>query len=190
MTHSLDDDTNSGPREVARDRTLGALSVDAVAHLAPFEHLTREETRKLLALATQRRVVEQGSFFHEGDRADHVYLLVDGFVRIQHVTSGGDQVVMVHVGPGRMFGISKVVERDRYVATAKAASNALALCWPAALWDQITRQDISDITGTTMHSVSRCMSGWHRDGIVQSKRRRVVVCHPDDLRRVALGEAA
>lgn len=39
----------------------------------------------------------------------------------------------------------------------------------------ITRQDISEMTGTTLHTVSRLLSGWERDGIVQSRRRHIVV---------------
>ena len=39
----------------------------------------------------------------------------------------------------------------------------------------ITRQNISDMTGTTLHTVSRLLSGWERDGIVQSERRKITV---------------
>ncbi|MEO0487513.1 MAG: Crp/Fnr family transcriptional regulator [Pseudomonadota bacterium] len=253
MMHSLDQDPEDAQNPPAGPRAPAVTALSHVATLAPFASLTREEARKLLDLATVRRMDEQGAFFHEGDRADHVYLVLEGYVRIQHVTPGGDQVVVVHVGPGQIFGISKVVEHDRYSASARAASDTVALSWPGELWDQITRdypsfvqetrrnvglrlhelqekvvematrpveqrialavlrlvdqaghatpegvevgfpitrQDISDLTGTTMHSVSRYMSGWHKDGIVISKRRRVVVCNPDNLRRVADGQAA
>lgn len=39
----------------------------------------------------------------------------------------------------------------------------------------ITRQNISDMTGTTLHTVSRLLSGWERDGIVMSERRKITV---------------
>ena len=45
----------------------------------------------------------------------------------------------------------------------------------------LTRQDISEMTGTTLHSVSRCLSKWQRDGLVRSERRRVVVRQPESL---------
>lgn len=45
----------------------------------------------------------------------------------------------------------------------------------------ITRQDLSEMTGTTLHSVSRYMSKWQKDGIVTNKRKRVIVCDPDAL---------
>ena len=49
----------------------------------------------------------------------------------------------------------------------------------------LTRQDLSELAGTTMHSVSRCLSAWERDGIVLSKRRKVIVLHPHRLQKIA-----
>lgn len=45
----------------------------------------------------------------------------------------------------------------------------------------ITRQNISDMTGTTLHTVSRLLSGWERDGIVLSERRKITVTAPHQL---------
>lgn len=51
----------------------------------------------------------------------------------------------------------------------------------------MTRQDISDLTGANMHSVSRYMSAWQREGIVMSMRRRVIVTEPTALQRISDG---
>ncbi len=45
----------------------------------------------------------------------------------------------------------------------------------------ITRQNLSDMTGTTLHTVSRLLSGWERDGIVQSERKKITVTAPHRL---------
>lgn len=39
----------------------------------------------------------------------------------------------------------------------------------------VTRADIAEMTGTTLHTVSRLLSAWERDGIVKSTRRHVTV---------------
>lgn len=49
----------------------------------------------------------------------------------------------------------------------------------------ITRQDVSEMTGTTLHTVSRLLSAWEKDGLVNSKRKKIVVCDPHRL--VTLG---
>lgn len=45
----------------------------------------------------------------------------------------------------------------------------------------ITRQDLSEMTGTTLHTVSRLLSAWEKQGLVQSGRKRITVCDPHAL---------
>lgn len=45
----------------------------------------------------------------------------------------------------------------------------------------ITRQDISEMTGTTLHTVSRMMSAWEKQGFVESARKRIIVRDPHQI---------
>jgi CRP-like cAMP-binding protein len=45
----------------------------------------------------------------------------------------------------------------------------------------ISRQDIAEMTGTTLHTVSRILSGWESQGLVESGRQRVVITDPHRL---------
>jgi len=49
----------------------------------------------------------------------------------------------------------------------------------------ITRQDIAEMTGTTLHTVSRLLSAWEDQGIVRSGRQKVTVTDPHALMLVA-----
>lgn len=51
----------------------------------------------------------------------------------------------------------------------------------------ITRQDLSELTATTLHTVSRLLSGWEKRGLVESKRKRITVTDPHAL--VVLSQA-
>lgn len=51
----------------------------------------------------------------------------------------------------------------------------------------ISRQDIAEMTGTTLHTVSRLMTGWEEKGLVKSRRRQVSVTEPHRLQLVAEG---
>ena len=51
----------------------------------------------------------------------------------------------------------------------------------------ITRQDVSEMSGTTLHTVSRLLSAWEKNGLVRSKRKKIVVSDPHRL--VVLGGA-
>jgi CRP-like cAMP-binding protein len=50
----------------------------------------------------------------------------------------------------------------------------------------ITRQDVAEMTGTTLHTVSRILSAWEEQGLVEGGRQKIVVCDPHRL--VALAE--
>ena len=45
----------------------------------------------------------------------------------------------------------------------------------------ITRATVSEMTGTTLHTVSRLLSAWERDGIVASTRKHITVTDPHRL---------
>lgn len=49
----------------------------------------------------------------------------------------------------------------------------------------ITRQDIAEMTGTTLHTVSRLLSAWEQEGIVRGGRQKVTVTDPHALMLVA-----
>lgn len=49
----------------------------------------------------------------------------------------------------------------------------------------VRRRDIADIAGTTLHSVSRLVSRWEREGILLSGRSRVTVLDTPRLQQVA-----
>ncbi|MGE0241020.1 MAG: Crp/Fnr family transcriptional regulator [Parvibaculaceae bacterium] len=46
----------------------------------------------------------------------------------------------------------------------------------------ITRQDIADMTGTTLHTVSRLLTAWEYQGLVKSTRKKVTVVDAERLR--------
>jgi CRP-like cAMP-binding protein len=51
----------------------------------------------------------------------------------------------------------------------------------------VTRQDIADMTGATLHTVSRIMSAWEVTGILQRGRQRILVSDAHGLLLIAEG---
>ncbi|HRR27368.1 MAG TPA: Crp/Fnr family transcriptional regulator [Acidobacteriota bacterium] len=49
----------------------------------------------------------------------------------------------------------------------------------------LSRQDLAEITGTTLHTVSRILSAWEQRGIVASGRRKIVISRPRALLSIA-----
>lgn len=50
---------------------------------------------------------------------------------------------------------------------------------------RLSRQDLANMTGTTVFSVSRILSRWEQDGLVKSRRERVLIRNPHGLQVVA-----
>ena len=50
----------------------------------------------------------------------------------------------------------------------------------------LSRQDIAEMTGKTLYTVSRVLSDWEKRGLVQSERQQVIITHPHGL--VSLAE--
>lgn len=49
----------------------------------------------------------------------------------------------------------------------------------------ITRQEIAEMTGSTLHTVSRLLSAWETEGLVRGGRQKVIVTDPHGLMLVA-----
>ena len=49
----------------------------------------------------------------------------------------------------------------------------------------ISRQDVAEMTGTTLHTVSRTLSAWEQQGLIEGGRQRIVLRDPHKLFRLA-----
>jgi len=54
----------------------------------------------------------------------------------------------------------------------------------------ISRQDVAEMTGTTLHTVSRILSAWEQQGLIESGRQRIIIRDPHQLFQLAEGSAA
>lgn len=50
-----------------------------------------------------------------------------------------------------------------------------------------SRQDVAEMTGTTLYTISRLLSEWERQGIVKTGRERISIVKPHELVRIAEG---
>jgi CRP-like cAMP-binding protein len=51
----------------------------------------------------------------------------------------------------------------------------------------ISRQDVAEMTGTTLHTVSRVLSAWEDRGLVEGGRQRITIRDPHKLFVLAEG---
>ncbi len=220
------------------------LDESLLTNLPPFRSLTRPQIRDILDAAQTARYDAGDTIFAEGVAVERFFLLLDGHIRVQRTTAAGDQIILLHIAPGQLFGIGAALGHKTYPATAISADDCVVLSWPSLLWPKfvanydgfatqtyatvggrlndmhavivematkqveqriasallrlitqmgrkvdhgieidfpITRQNISDMTGSTLHTVSRLLSAWEKDGIVASVRKKITVTAPHRL---------
>jgi CRP/FNR family transcriptional regulator, nitrogen oxide reductase regulator len=49
----------------------------------------------------------------------------------------------------------------------------------------LTRQDVAEMSGTTLFTVSRMLNEWERNGLLKIGREQVIICNPHGLVRLA-----
>ncbi|MCE9646875.1 MAG: Crp/Fnr family transcriptional regulator [Chloroflexi bacterium] len=50
-----------------------------------------------------------------------------------------------------------------------------------------SRQDVAEMTGTTLYTISRLLSDWERKGFIETGRERITLLKPHELVRIADG---
>lgn len=84
-----------------------------------FTSLTEEARREFRALAQARFYSAGTHIIRQGERAEGLYVLQSGLIRLLHLTEAGKQVGVRMVTPPEMIGLTEVITGDPYHVTAE-----------------------------------------------------------------------
>jgi CRP-like cAMP-binding protein len=110
-----------------------------------LEGLTRSEIRAVLAAAKQWRISTDQVLQHEGDPAEHVYLLETGLAAFYKATPEGKKIFLRWISPGEVFGLAALLQAQPqpYFVTVQAMRAGSVFVWERvsayALASQIQR---------------------------------------------------
>jgi len=85
-----------------------------------FRGLPEPDRVSLAAVCSQKELARRDYLFHEGQRADAVYVLFSGSIQLVKTADRGREVVIRTVGPGEIFAEAVLFERDNYPVSAMA----------------------------------------------------------------------
>ncbi|MCC6650821.1 MAG: Crp/Fnr family transcriptional regulator [Candidatus Eisenbacteria bacterium] len=132
----------------------------ALRSLAIFRSLSAEEHSRLETACSLRELRKGDALWNAGDKADVLFVLVSGRVKIVRHGSSGD-VILELFGEGEAVGAVAVFNRMAYPASAFAMEPCSVLCMPAAEYfalvdrnPDLSRSLIRDLTRLNM-SLSR-----------------------------------
>ena len=105
----------------------------AAAEAAPlFTGVPPEDFKRISTAARLKRLVRDEMLYLEGDRVEHVFLLISGLVKITQLE------VMLRLGaPGDVFDTVSLFSTGRHSTTAKAIRRCRAVVWDAGIFKDL-----------------------------------------------------
>lgn len=91
-----------------------------------FSELNEEDFSKIHEPIDDLRFEANSGIYTQGDAADYVYTLRDGYIKLLHINSDGSGRIVRLVAPGDLFGMEALLG-DSYTHSAAALSN-IHLC--------------------------------------------------------------
>jgi CRP/FNR family transcriptional regulator len=210
---------------------MASSAVEVLRETPVFRELS-DEDRHLFARIGHAKLYSKGTMiFAEGDRAEHLYTVARGKVKIFKVTPSGKELILSILGPGAPVGAVAVYESVPFPASAMAFEDAVLIRIPSRGYfdllekhpdlvrrllaamthrlmefnhrfpelaggsvesrfarlflrfaDQLgqrregailvplrlSRQELSDFTGTTLETTIRVLSRWGKEGVVET----------------------
>ena len=229
-------------------RPLEPRDIRQISQAAVFRELSEEARADVVALA-RKTVLRPAQFlFREGARAEHVYVVLSGRVKILQTSAQGQTVTLRVTGPGELLALVAALGEGDYPVSAQALQTCVAARWAGRdMWNllerqprvgaaalrlalqrlhelqkqyrelaterveqriarallrlvrqagtrveagvridmPLTRQDLAEMSGTTLYTVSRVLSAWAERGLLESKRRMITLLRPHDLVSIA-----
>jgi CRP-like cAMP-binding protein len=219
--------------------------------VAVLKSASNEEIHRIAGMGVPRMVEEGGFFFHQGEPALHLYIMLSGRAKLCQLSTDGQQVNLRTLNPNQMFGAVGAVDAGAaYPASAQTLEDCAAFAIRAAEFhgmldgnpalsfglmklmtgyiqemqnryrEMVTerveqriarvllrlvaqtgrrvedgvlielpfsRQDLAEMAGTTLYTVSRTLSAWEKTGWITTGRERVVLTNPHAVVRLAEG---
>jgi CRP-like cAMP-binding protein len=208
---------------------------ESIRRVAVLRAATPDDVRVMAGLAIERAVEAGAYFFMQGEKAEYLYILMQGRAKLCNISPDGQQVNLRTLVPHQLFGALGAVEpAATYPACAQALEDSTALAISSAAFRELlerrphlsfglmrlmtgyiqemqerygelapkrvdqrsregesgitlpfSRQDLAEMAGTTLYTVSRCLSEWQKRGIINTGRGRVTLVAPHELVRIA-----
>jgi len=109
--------------------TISAETQTLIAQCQLLLNLDEREYDDVIANGRFSDIPKGEHFFHQGDDATKMYIILDGRVKLSQVTPAGDQIIVNYFGPGEGLGIIVALSQMNYPLSAEAVTDCTAVSW-------------------------------------------------------------
>ncbi len=152
-----------GPEDVlpavASRLGLSLEDVRCLRAMPLFSGLTAQQMDMLLGDAAVRRFPRHSVLFVQGDVADRLFVVLEGWVRVFRTTREGGEITIHIFGRGESLAEAAVLQLGRYPVTGEAVEASRLLVIPAAGFLARLRRD-SDLCFNILAALSRRLHGF------------------------------
>jgi CRP/FNR family transcriptional regulator, cyclic AMP receptor protein len=146
---------------------------------ALFDGLASESVDRMLAAARRVRLSRGDILFHEGDRAESVYLIESGKVAARISTPDGALVTVAVLGPGSAVGeLALLGDDERRTATVQAVEPVVALALLRRDFAELRRQHpsvteflVTSLAATVRRLDAQLVEAFHLPAETRIRRR-------------------
>jgi CRP-like cAMP-binding protein len=114
--------------------------IQLTKQFALFAEVIPAELDLILGAAREKRFDRREIIFSEGDSADHVTILLSGFVKVTQMGLNGNEVILSLNGAGEIVGSYRASANYIRSSTAQAVQPCVALIWDAAVFEKLLVQ--------------------------------------------------
>jgi CRP/FNR family transcriptional regulator, nitrogen oxide reductase regulator len=118
--------------------------------------------RTILAVAQERGIAKRTTVFRQGDRADSIYVIVHGKVKLLLTGPNGRGIILTFVEPGETFGYLAPMAGTARTYTAQAIEDSRLLGWPAETFEEILRSSPVVARNTLRFTARQLQADWSR----------------------------
>ena len=155
---------------------------------ALFDGLASESVDRMLAAARRVRLSRGDILFHEGDRAESVYLIESGKVAARISTPDGALVTVAVLGPGSAVGeLALLGDNERRTATVQAVEPVVALALLRRDFAELRRQHpsvteflVTSLAATVRRLDAQLVEAFHLPAETRIRRRLHVLAQVYD----------
>src|SRR5437773_1444609 len=120
--------------------TSNVVAQDALSQIGMFADLPSVLTQRLVREVRTRELARGEILFSQGDKADAVFAVLNGRLRLMQHTLEGQDVGLSVFAPGDMIGLVAVIGEEEYPGTCEASDDARLLVIPGHMLHELMSQ--------------------------------------------------
>lgn len=114
-----------------------------------FERLTSEQVERVERVSRVRRTPRGGIVFAPGEVSEAVYLVLEGRIKLYHITAEGKQAVLAFIDPSELFGELSVLDGAPREEFAEAIESSQVLGIPVPIFQSLMEDHPDVALGVT-----------------------------------------